>query len=108
MFVFLIVWYFFTVTTYGVNVPAGLFLPGMIIGCTLGEIYANLIYQWELSSEAHFLNYRVVYIILGMGAMLASYTRMKYSLAIIVMETSQNINIFIPIVLSIGVANLVG
>lgn len=38
--VFVAVWYFFTIITYGTNVPSGLFLPGMIIGCSLGEIYA--------------------------------------------------------------------
>lgn len=39
MIVFTIAWYFFTITTYGVNVPSGLFLPGMIIGCGLGDLY---------------------------------------------------------------------
>jgi len=33
---FLIIWYLLTITTYGTNVPAGLFLPGMIIGCAIG------------------------------------------------------------------------
>lgn len=47
--VFLLTWYFFTILTYGTNVPAGLFLPGMIIGCALGAVifrsmdWANLI-----------------------------------------------------------------
>ena len=40
--------------------------------------------------------------------MLAGYTRMTYSLAVIVMETSQAINIFIPIIFTIAVANWVG
>ena len=40
--------------------------------------------------------------------MLAGYTRMTYSLAVIVMETSQAINIFVPVIVSIGVANFVG
>ena len=43
-----------------------------------------------------------------MGAMLAGYTRMTYSLAVIIMETSQAINIFVPVIVSIGVANFVG
>ena len=33
---FTLIWYFFFVTTYGVWVPSGLFLPGIIIGCGLG------------------------------------------------------------------------
>lgn len=42
MFVYLFVWYIFTITTYGVYVPAGLFLPGIIIGCAVGAIYEDL------------------------------------------------------------------
>jgi len=38
LLIFLGVWYLFTITTYGTNVPAGLFLPGMIIGCALGKV----------------------------------------------------------------------
>lgn len=40
-FLFFAVWYFFTITTYGTNVPSGLFLPGMIIGCTIGAIFTE-------------------------------------------------------------------
>ena len=42
MLVFVAVWYFFTIITYGTNVPAGLFLPGMIIGCGLGDLTFRL------------------------------------------------------------------
>lgn len=38
MMFFLLIWYLFTITTYGTFVPAGLFLPGMIIGCALGQV----------------------------------------------------------------------
>ena len=43
-----------------------------------------------------------------MGGMLAGYTRMTYSLAVIVMETSQAINIFVPLFFCIIVANYTG
>ena len=36
--------------------------------------------------------------------MLASYCRMTYSLAVIMLETTQSINNFLPTVLTIGVA----
>ena len=35
-------WYFWTIVTYGVWVPAGLFLPGIIIGCAVGGVYAEM------------------------------------------------------------------
>ena len=39
---FVFLWYFYTITTYGVWVPAGLFLPGIIIGCAVGSTYETL------------------------------------------------------------------
>ena len=37
--IFTLIWFGFTIVTYGVWVPAGLFLPGMIIGCATGSFY---------------------------------------------------------------------
>lgn len=108
MIVFACVWYFWTIVTYGTQVPSGLFLPGMIIGCALGEIYAKTSLLIGAYDQDHYEQYRATYIILGMGAMLAGYTRMTYSLAVIVMETSQAINIFIPIIFTISISNFVG
>ena len=39
MLIYFIWWYFFMSTTYGTWIPAGLFLPGIIIGCAVGSIY---------------------------------------------------------------------
>ena len=36
---FIAIWYFFFTTTYGCWVPSGLFLPGIIIGCAIGQLY---------------------------------------------------------------------
>ena len=42
LLIYFCAWYFFTIVTYGVWVPAGLFLPGIIIGCAVGGLYAFL------------------------------------------------------------------
>ena len=39
---FAAMWYWWTIVTYGVWVPAGLFLPGIIIGCAVGGVYAQV------------------------------------------------------------------
>lgn len=39
LIIYLFLWYFWTVTTYGIWVPAGIFVPGMLMGCTLGLLY---------------------------------------------------------------------
>ena len=41
-FIYLSLWYLFTITTYGVWVPSGLFLPGILIGCSIGILYLEL------------------------------------------------------------------
>lgn len=48
------------------------------------------------------------YIIVATGAFMAGYTRMTYSLAILLMETSQSIEIFVPMVVAIVVSNGTG
>ena len=49
----------------------------------------------------------VVPILLAVGAMLSSYCRMTYSLAVIMMETTASINIFFPMFVAIMVARVV-
>ena len=108
LFVFFLVWYFFTLITYGTNVPAGLFVPGMILGCCIGnissELAVNVGYITEMDREETNKNY----IVLGTAAMLAGYTRMTYSLAVIMMETAQVMNLFVPIVFTVIISNRVG
>jgi len=43
LIVFGTTWYIFTIITYGVWVPAGLFLPGIIMGGAMGRIYTMII-----------------------------------------------------------------
>lgn len=100
--IYLAVWYGLTIITYGVWVPAGLFLPGILIGCSVGIIYMDvLVYGFnakieEIGGQS--------YIIIGATAMLASYCRLTYSLAVIMLETTQSINNFLPTLLAIFVS----
>ena len=43
-------------------------------------------------------------VLVSVGAMLAAYTRLTYSLVVIMLETTQSINIFIPMMISIMVS----
>jgi H+/Cl- antiporter ClcA len=47
-------------------------------------------------------------VVIGTASVLAGYTRMTYSLAIIVMETAQVMNLFVPIFFTIIISNKVG
>ena len=106
MATYLACWYIFTITTYGVWVPAGLFLPGIIIGCAIGAIYEE-INQMVFNDENKSYSASVVPVLLAVGAMLSAYCRMTYSLAVIMMETTASINIFMPMFCAIMVSRLV-
>lgn len=104
--IYFILWYFFFVTSYGIWVPAGVFVPGMLIGCTLGCLYLELLIQGFGMSLLRVGGQS--YLVIGASAMLSSYTRLTYSLAVLMMETTQAINMFLPILISIMVAHGVG
>jgi H+/Cl- antiporter ClcA len=77
--------------TYGTNVPAGLFLPGVIVGCAMGDLIyvaAESVDIFENQNEAAKDGIRHSYIIMGCAAFMAGYTRMTYCLAILIMETT--------------------
>lgn len=98
-----------TAVTYGVNVPAGLFLPGMVIGSAVGEVIARSMHEMNwIKDDLIYQDIRKHFVVLGCSSFLAGYTRMTYSLAVIMMETSQSISIFVPIIFTIIVSNQVG
>ena len=116
MLVYFCAWYFFTITTYGVWTPAGLFLPGIIIGCALGSVYQlaveaifdinpDTMTKDELES---YYEFATVPVLCAAGAMLSGYTRLTYCLVVIMLETTSSINIFVPMALGILVARAVG
>lgn len=107
---FAAMWYFWTIVTYGVWVPAGLFLPGIIIGCAVGGVYA----QAEVAvfgntiEETYLTETSCTFVLVGAGAMLSSYCRLTYSLVVIMLETTSSINIFLPMMVGIMTARACG
>jgi Voltage gated chloride channel len=101
---YLAVWYFFTITTYGIWVPSGLFLSGINIGCCIGLLYlqgmVTIGFPIEnIGGQA--------YVVIGAAAMTAAYCKWTYSICIIMLETTQSINNFLPITLGIAVSLVV-
>lgn len=81
-----LVWYFFTITTYGVKIPAGLFLPGIIMGGAMGRLYAyGIQYALPGSVSPGEIEQNTI---LGSAAMLSGYCRLTYSLTVIMLETT--------------------
>lgn len=85
LFLFGLTWYFWTITTYGVVIPAGLFLPGIIMGGALGRLYTMGIQQYAGYEDVGEMEQNTV---LGAAAMLSGYCRLTYSLTVIMLETT--------------------
>lgn len=106
---FLIVWFSFTCITSGTIVPAGIFLPCIIIGCALGTVYAtfhnNIFHSDDITHPDGTGKIRASFFaILGSTAMLSGATRMTFALAVIMLETTASVDLFIPIVLTLFVS----
>ena len=92
-----------TIFCYGTNIPAGLFVSGILIGCGYGRLFGLFVSEY-ITSDVKPSSYAVV----GAASILAGYARHTFSLAIIMMESTENIDLFIPIVFAIMVAYVVG
>ena len=103
LFLFFIIWYVFTVVTYGTSVPAGLFLPGILIGCSLGRMLGLFIETYIIAEIKP-----STYAIIGSASILAGYTRLSFSLAVIMLETTENVGLFLPIIFALFVSFGVG
>ena len=97
------IWYLITIVTYGTALPAGLFLPGILIGCSLGRML-SLFIKTTIGQNV----LPATYAIIGAASVLAGYTRLSFSLAVIMLETTENVNLFLPVVFALFVSFAVG
>jgi len=108
LFLYLLNWIFFTYITSGTALPCGIFLPCMLIGCAVGHLYHNL---HEIIFPTSFVFDTInseTTSILGAVAVLASSTRMTYSIAVIMLETASNVELFLPITFTLFISYGVG
>lgn len=94
------------VTTYGVAVPAGVLVPGMLVGCSLGLLYLEMMLAGFNMSYVRTGGQS--YLLIGASAVVAGYTRLTYSLAVIMFEATQSINLYPAVLISIWVSHYVG
>ena len=94
------------VSTYGVAVPSGLFVPSLVSGAVFGRIAGQLIKEipYHTFQNLHPGTYALV----GAAAFLAGVCRLTFSLAVILIEATRDIAYALPLMLAIMTAKLVG
>ncbi|XP_062570699.1 H(+)/Cl(-) exchange transporter 7-like isoform X2 [Saccostrea cucullata] len=91
--------------TYGLYVPSGLFIPGLLIGATWGRLVGiSLNYIFPDAEWVDFGKYSLI----GAAAQLGGIVRMTISLTVIIMEATGNITFGLPIMIVLIVAKWVG
>lgn len=104
----MIVTYVLTLMTYGCGIPAGLFIPNIMIGACFGRAVGILVKNVVADIDPSIHVNPGVYALIGSAAMLAGFTRMTMSLAVIVLEITTDMFMTLPIMMVITVAKAVG
>jgi chloride channel 7 len=73
-------------------------LPGIIVGGGIGRLYTRFI--GSIFGDSGF-NELKVNALLGATAMLSGYSRLTYSLTVVMLETTQSINLFVPMLVTL-------
>ncbi|KAI0775828.1 chloride channel [Trametes elegans] len=106
-----------TIVTFGIKVPAGIFIPTLGVGACAGRILGILI-QWAQFSNPTSSAFAVcegdldcvipgLYAMVGAAATLSGVTRTTVSLAVIMFELTDTLTYAVPVMLSVLVAKTV-
>jgi chloride channel 3/4/5 len=112
----------FTLITFGIKVPAGIFIPSMAVGACLGRAIGVLVESWYQSASDWWFfsacsssrgcvtpgintsSSLGTYAIVGAAACLAGVTRMTVSLVVIIFELTGALSYVLPVMLVILIA----
>ncbi|KAJ6098939.1 hypothetical protein N7467_000474 [Penicillium canescens] len=103
-----------TIITFGIKVPAGIYVPSMVVGGLMGRIVGHLIQYWALMHPTFFLFDSCpavagiescvtpgVYALVAAGATMCGVTRLSVTLAVILFELTGSLNHVLPFSLAV-------
>ncbi|KAK3607649.1 hypothetical protein CHS0354_010706 [Potamilus streckersoni] len=109
-----------TIFTIGTKVPAGLFIPSLAIGATLGRIVGIGVEQLVVANHDNPFFYNMcrsqqqctitpgLYAIVGAAAFLGGVTRMTVSLVVVMFEVTGGLQYIVPLMAAVMTSKWVG
>eukprot|EP01059_Diplonema_ambulator_P009230 TRINITY_DN19071_c0_g1_i1.p1 TRINITY_DN19071_c0_g1~~TRINITY_DN19071_c0_g1_i1.p1 ORF type:complete len:781 (+),score=73.55 TRINITY_DN19071_c0_g1_i1:39-2345(+) len=109
-----------TVFTFGIKVPAGLFIPSLFVGACVGRVVGLTVKELQktqadayIFSECSGNNLNIcvipgVYAIVGAAAVLGGVTRMTLSLVVIMFELTGGLEYLVPVMFAVLISKWVG
>ncbi|KAI1403973.1 chloride channel [Hypoxylon fuscum] len=107
---------FLTTITFGIKVPAGIYVPSMVVGGIMGRIVGHLV-QWIVLRFPHWSIWGTcpllqestcvqpgVYGLIAAGSTMCGVTRLSVTLAVILFELTGSLDYVLPFSLAILVA----
>ncbi|ODV97265.1 hypothetical protein PACTADRAFT_49004 [Pachysolen tannophilus NRRL Y-2460] len=112
----LIIKIFLTSITFGIKLPAGIYVPSMVIGALFGRLFAMIMQYFVMLYPSAFLFSKHlrdgetyvdlgIFAMIGAGAFMAGVTRMNVTLATILFELTSSYTYVLPISIAIAVSN---
>ena len=105
---------FLTCVTFGISVPAGVFVPtlmsGALLGRTIGQGYDGLLNGGFFNTSDDYGSLVIdpgAYAVVGAASMLGGVTHMVISLTVIVVECTDGLNLALPIMFALFCAKYV-
>jgi chloride channel 3/4/5 len=107
---------FLTIITFGIKVPAGIYVPSMVVGGLMGRIVGHLFQwmvlrfpDWTIWSSCPLLQESTcvqpgVYALIAAGSTMCGVTRLSVTLAVILFELTGSLDYVLPFSLAILVA----
>ncbi|KAM9979476.1 hypothetical protein ACTFIY_008714 [Dictyostelium cf. discoideum] len=99
--IFSVISFILTTITSGLMLASGLFIPMMLVGATFGRLVGQVIALFVSVDPC-------IYALVGASAMMAGFSRMTISLAIIMVELTEGTQYMLPVILSVMIAKWVG
>ena len=91
---------------YGASVPAGMFVPSLLSGASLGRLVGHLLHKLD-DSRGTFAD-SGTYALMGAAAMTSGIARMTISLTVMILEATGDMQYVLPLMLTVMSARLIG
>ncbi|KAF8975353.1 hypothetical protein BGZ46_009194, partial [Entomortierella lignicola] len=107
-----------TILTFGLAIPAGIFMPSMVIGALFGRALGMIVQAWQINHPGFWIFASCQpdvpcvtpgsYAMVGAAAFMGGVTRMTVSLVIIMFELTGALTYVLPIMIVVMISKWVG
>lgn len=100
--IYFVTYFLLSVITYGLSISGGIFIPALLIGSVFGRIVAlcscNILTHWQGESiDINELSMK--FALIGAASVLGGIVRMTLSLTVILIETTGNMTLGLPLMI---------